>query len=51
METGLSLFKGQTDNDCPAANMGFGYMAALRTYTDRYNTAQRNIQLTNKSKL
>jgi hypothetical protein len=22
METGLSLFKGQTDNDCPAANMG-----------------------------
>jgi len=33
------------------ANMGFGVMAALRIYTDRYNTAQRHINLTNKAQL
>jgi hypothetical protein len=29
--------------------MGFGVMAALRTYPHRYNNTQRHIQLTNKS--
>lgn len=28
-----------------AANMGLGVMAALRIYPDRYNAAQRHIQL------
>jgi len=32
-----------------AANNGFGVMAALRIYPDRYNIAERHIQLTNKS--
>lgn len=31
--------------------MGFGVMAALQTYPDRYNAAQRHIQLTNKAQL
>jgi len=31
--------------------MGFGVMAALRTYPDRYNITQRHIQLTNKAQL
>jgi hypothetical protein len=31
--------------------MGFGVMAALRIYPDRYNAAQRHINLTNKTQL
>ena len=31
--------------------MGFGVMAALRICPDRYNIAQRHIQLTNKAQL
>jgi len=31
--------------------MGFGVMAALRIYPDRYNIADRHIQLTNKAQL
>ena len=31
--------------------MGFGVMAALRTYPHRYNIAKRHINLTNKSQL
>jgi hypothetical protein len=31
--------------------MGFGYMAALRISTDRYNAIHRHIQLTNKAQL
>ena len=31
--------------------MGFGVMAALRINPDRYNAAQRHIQLTNKAQL
>ena len=31
--------------------MGFGVMAALRIYPDRYNIAQRHIHLTNKAQL
>jgi len=33
------------------ANMGFGGMAALRIYPDRYNIPQRHIQPTNKAQL
>jgi hypothetical protein len=29
--------------------MGFGVMAALRTYPNRYKITQRHIQLTNKA--
>jgi len=35
----------------PAANKGFGIMAALRINPDRYNIPQRHIQLTNKAEL
>ena len=31
--------------------MEFGYMAAFRINTDRYNAAQRHIQLSSKSQL
>jgi len=31
--------------------MGFGVMAALRIYSQRYNITQRHIQLTNKAQL
>ena len=34
-----------------AYNRGFGGMAALRTYPDRYNITQRHIQLTKKAQL
>lgn len=34
-----------------AYNKGLGVMAALRTYADRYNNAERHIQLTNKAQL
>ena len=41
--------KTKMDRIKPAANMGFGVMAALRIYPDRYNITQRHINLTNKA--
>jgi hypothetical protein len=44
METGLSLFNGQTDNDCPAANSRFGNRLA-----DGRNSNQLQLNIRNSS--
>ena len=42
---------GHSLNNTTTANKGFGVMAALRIYPDRYNIAERHINLTNKAQL
>jgi hypothetical protein len=47
----LSTAKSEQALKKTAPNKGFGVMVALRIYPHRYNTTQRNIQLTNKAQL